>query len=192
LGPEHQATVKEEIRKLLKAGFIREMKYSEWIANTILVKNSKGSWRMYVDYTDLNKACPKASFPLPSIDQLVDSTVVFRCLSFVDAFSGYNQIRMLQFDEHKTTFVTDQGLNCYKVMSFGLKNAGAMYQRMVNKVFHKQLGRNMEAYIDDMVVKSSSASDHLQDLEEAFRIMKAVNMKLNPIKIFFGLREESL
>jgi Reverse transcriptase (RNA-dependent DNA polymerase) len=179
--------VKEEVDKLLTMGFIREIKCPEWIANTVLVKKSNGSWRMCVDYTDLNKAYPKDSFPLSSIDHLVDSTTEFRCLSFMDAFSGYNQIKMLQFDEHKTTFVTDQGLYCYKVMPFGLKNMGATYQRMVNKVFHKQLGRNMEAYIDDMVVKSPSVVGHLADLKEAFSVMAAVNMKLNPTKSFFGL-----
>jgi hypothetical protein len=99
--------VKEEVEKLLKAGFIREIKCPEWIANTVLVKKSNGSWRMYVDYTDLKKPRPKDLFPLTSNDQLVDSTTRFRGLSFMDAFSGYNQIKMLQSDEHKTTFVTD-------------------------------------------------------------------------------------
>jgi Reverse transcriptase (RNA-dependent DNA polymerase) len=190
LGPERQATVKEEVSKLLKVGFIREIKCPKWIANTILVKKSNGSWRMCVDYTDLNKACSKDSFPLPSIDQLVDSTAGFRCLSFMDGFSGYNQIKMLQTDEHKTTFVTDQGLYYYKVMPFGLKNIWATYQRMVNKVFHKQLGRNMKAYIDDMVVKIPSAVDHLVDLEEAFSVMMTMNMKLNPTKSLFRLSGE--
>jgi hypothetical protein len=119
--------MKEEVGKLLKAGFIQEIKCPEWIANTVLVKKSNGSWRMCVDYTDLNKACPKDPFSLPSIDQLVYTTTRFRCLSFMDAFSGYNQIKMLQSDKHKITFVTDDGLYRYKVMPFGLKNAGATY-----------------------------------------------------------------
>ena len=109
---------------------------------------------MCVDFTDLNKACPKDSYPLPRIDQLVDSTAGHRLLSFMDAFSGYNQIRMDEVDQEKTSFVTSQGLFCYKVMPFGLKNAGATYQRLVNHMFHLQIGRNVEVYVDDMLVKS--------------------------------------
>ena len=88
-----------------------------------------------MDFTDLNKACPKDSFPLPRIDQLVDVTAGHELLSFMDAYSGYNQIRMNKADEEKTAFTTDQGLYCYKVMPFGLKNAGATYQRLVNRIF---------------------------------------------------------
>ena len=107
---------------------------------------------MCIDFTDLNKACPMDPFPIPKIDQLVDSTAGHEVLSFMDAFSGYNQIRMCPEDEEKTAFITESGLYCYKVMPFGLRNAGATYQRMVNKVFANQIGRNMEAYIDDMLV----------------------------------------
>ena len=90
---------------------------------------------MCVDFTDLNKACPKDNYPLPRVDVLVDSTARHRLLSFMDAFSGYNQIRMHEADQEKTSFVTSQGLFCYKVMPFGLKNAGATYQRLMNKMF---------------------------------------------------------
>ena len=92
-----------------------------------MVKKANKKWRMYVDFTDLNKACPKDSYPLPRIDTLVDSMVRNQLLSFMDAFSGYNQIKMEEADQEKTSFVTSQGLFCYKVMSFGLKNAGATY-----------------------------------------------------------------
>jgi hypothetical protein len=187
LGTDRQAAVKAEVEKLLNAGFIREVQCPPWLANTVLVKKANGSWRMCIDYTDLNKACPKDPFPLPSIDSLVDSTAGFRMLSFMDAYSGYNQIKMAEADEEKTTFVTDQGIYCYKVMPFGLKNAGATFQRMVNTVFSKQIGRNMEAYVDDMVVKSLTFAEHVADLSEAFTVMRSVNMKLNPTKSFFGL-----
>jgi hypothetical protein len=135
LGLERQSAVKEEVAKLLKAGFIREVICPEWIANIVLVKESNGSWRMCIDYIDVNKACPKDLFLLPSIDHLVDSTARCPYLSFMDAFSNYNQIKIISADEHNTNFVTDHGLYRYKVMSFGLKNARATYQRMVNKVF---------------------------------------------------------
>ena len=109
---------------------------------------------MCVDFTDLNKACPNDSFLLPRIDQLVDSTTGHKLLTFMDAFLGYNQIKMAEEDQEKTAFITSQGLYCYKVMPFVLKNAGATYQRLVNKMFSKQIGRNMEVYMDDMLVKS--------------------------------------
>ena len=119
---------------------------------------------MYVDFTDLNRACPKDSYPLPRIDTLVDSTTKHELLSFMDAFSGYNQIKMKEEDQEKTSFVTSQGLFCYKVMPFGLKNAGATYQRLMNKMFTHQLGRNVQVYVDDMLVKSVRENDHLSNL----------------------------
>ena len=119
---------------------------------------------MCVDFTDLNKACPKDSYPLPRIDQLVESTAGHRLLSFMDAFSGYNQIRMDEADQEKTSFVTSQGLFCYKVMPFGLKNAGATYQRLVNHMFRPQIRRNVEVYVDNMLVKSQDEEIHLDDL----------------------------
>ena len=100
-----------------------------------MVKKASGKWMMCIDFTDLNKACPKDSYPLPQVDVLVDSTARHQLLSFMDAFSGYNQIRMHEADQEKTSFVTSQGLFYYKVMPFGLKNAGATYQRLINKMF---------------------------------------------------------
>ena len=144
----------EEVRKLLEAGFIREVYYPDWLANVVMVRENNGKWRMCVDFTDLNRACPKDSYPLPRIDTLVDSTARHKLLSFMDAFSGYNQIKMKEEDQEKTSFVTNQGLFCYKVMSFGLKNAGATYQRLMNKMFAHQIGRNVQVYVDDMLVKS--------------------------------------
>ncbi|KAL5555503.1 hypothetical protein UlMin_037739 [Ulmus minor] len=105
-----------------------EANYPDWIANVVLVKKANGNWRVCVDFTDLNRACPKDSFPLPRIDQLVDATAGHELLSFMDAYSGYNQIRMHEGDQEHTAFLTNQGLYCYKVMPFGLKNAGATYQ----------------------------------------------------------------
>ena len=120
---------------------------------------------MCVDFTDLNKACPKDSYPLPRVDVLVDSTARHQLLSFIDALSGYNQIRMHEADQEKTSFVTSQGLFCYKVMPFGLKNTGATYQRLMNKMFAQQIGRNVQVYVDDMLVKSRREEDHLEDLK---------------------------
>ena len=135
-------------------GFIKEVYYLDWLANVVMVRKADGKWRMSIDFTDLNKACPKDSYPLPRVDILVDSTAQHQLLSFMDAFSGYNQIRMDEADQEKTSFVTSQGLFCYKVMSFGLKNAGMTYQRLMNKMFANQIGRNVQVYVNDMLVKS--------------------------------------
>ena len=135
---------------------------------------------MCIDFTDLNKACPKDSFPLPSIDRLVDASAGHHVLSFMDAFSGYNQIMMDPSDQKKTAFITEEGLYCYKVMPFGLKNAGATYQRLVNKVFADKIGRSMEVYVDDMLVKSPTVEQHIKDLTETFASLRMYNMRLNP------------
>ena len=129
-----------------------------------MVKKANDKWRMYVDFTNLNKACPKDIYPSPCIDRLVDSTVGHKLLNFMDTFLSYNQIRMDEADQEKTSFITSQCLFCYKVMPFGLKNAGARYQRLVNHIFRLQIGRNVEVYVDDMLVKSLDDEKHLDDL----------------------------
>ena len=167
-------------------GFIREVYYPDWLVNVIIVKKANEKWRMCIDFTDLNKTCPKNSYPLPRVNVLVDSIAQHQLLSFMDAFFGYNQIRMDELDQEKTSFVTSQGLFCYKVMSFGLKNAGATYQRLMNKMFANQIGRNVQVYIDDMLVKSRM-EDHLEDLKETFNTFHYYNMKLNLSKCAFGV-----
>ena len=185
--PERQKAINEEVGKLLQAGAIREVEYPEWLANVVLVKKANGKWRLCIDFTDINKACPKGSFPLPRIDLIVDATAGHELLSFMDVFSGYNQISMDPDDQEKTSFVTAQGTYCYRVMPFGLKNAGATYQRLVNRMFQKQIGATMEVYIDDMLVKSTTADLHIAHLSEAFQILRNYNMKLNPAKRAFGV-----
>ena len=114
-----------------------------------------------MDFTHLNKVCPKDSYPLPRIDQMVDATTGYNQMSFLDAYSGYNQIPMNTEDRVHTAFVMQKGIFCYRVMPFGLKNARATYQRLMNKMFTKQLSRIIEVYIDDMVIKSKEADQHL-------------------------------
>ena len=126
---ERKKAINAEVDKLLQAGAIREVEYPKWLANVVLVKKENGKWRLCIDFTDINKACPKDSFLLPRIDLIVDATTGHELLSFMDAFSGYNQISMDPDDQEKTSFVTVQGTYCYRVMPFGLKNAGATYQR---------------------------------------------------------------
>ena len=189
---ERDKAIAEEVRKLLEAGFIREVYYPDWLANVVMVKKPNGKWRMCVDFTDLNRACSKDSYPLPQIDTLVDSTARHELLSFMDAFLGYNQIKMKEEDQEKTSFVTSQRLFFYKVMRFGLKNAGATYQRLMNKMFAHQLRRNVQVYVDDMLVKSVRENDHLNDLQETFNTLRSYNMKLNPSKCVFGVTNREI
>jgi len=177
----------EETQELLKAGHIREIQYLEWLANVVLVKKASGKWRMCVDFADLNKACPKDSYPLPSIDALVDRASRCRLLSFLNSFSGYNQIMMHPRDECKTAFMTEMSSYCYKAMPFGLKYAGATYQRLMDKVLAPMLGRNVQAYVDDMVVTSQQKEQHVADLEELFTTIAKYRLKLNPEKCVFGV-----
>ncbi|RVW48157.1 Retrovirus-related Pol polyprotein from transposon 17.6 [Vitis vinifera] len=154
--PNRQKIIRNEMDKLLEAGFIRE-----------------------VDYPDC--------FPLPRMDQIIDSTAGQGMLSFLDAFSGYHQIPMSSDDEKKTAFITPHDLYCYKVMPFGLKNAGATYQRLMTKIFKPLIGHTVEVYIDDIVVKSKTREEHVLHLQEVFHLLRKYDIKLNPSKCAFGV-----
>ena len=127
---------------------------------------------MCVDYTNLNKHCPKDPFSLPRIDEVVDSTAGCELLSILDYYSGYHQISLKEEDLIKTSFITPFGAYCYTTMSFGLKNARATYQRDNQMCLDQQIGRNVEAYINDVVVKSKTANNLIADLEETFANLK--------------------
>ncbi|KAI5323141.1 hypothetical protein L3X38_032213 [Prunus dulcis] len=116
-----------------------------------------------MDYTDLNKACPKDNFPLPRIDQLIDSTSDNQLLSFMNAYSGYNQIMMHEDDKASASFIIERDI-LLQSHAFGLKNAGATYQRLVNKIFKEQIGKTMEVYVDEMLVKAPQRADHIKNL----------------------------
>ncbi|KAL5736657.1 hypothetical protein ACOSQ2_031445 [Xanthoceras sorbifolium] len=180
MNAKRYAALKEEVDKLLTNGFIRESYYPNWLANPVLVKKKNNKWRTCADFTDHNRARPKDSLLLPRIDQLVNSTVGHELLSFMDAYLGYNQIPMCPAYEEHTSFIMDKGLYCYKVMPFGLNNAGATYQRLVNMMFTDQIGKMMEMYVDNMLVKSIKATNHIKHLEEMFQVLKRYQMKLNP------------
>ena len=127
---------------------------------------------MCVDYTDLNKHCPKDPFGLPHIDQVIDSTTGCVLLSFLDCYSGYHQIALKEKDQIKTAFITPYGAYTYKIMSFGLRNAGATYQRAIQLCFSDQLHRNIEAYVDDVVIKTKTQDQFITDLEETFNSLR--------------------
>ena len=173
--------------RLKQAGAINEVFYPEWLANTVVVKKKSGKWRVCIDFMDLNKAYHKDPFPMPKIDQLVDATVGHPQMSFLDAFQGYHQIPLALDDQEKTAFVTPIGNYHYKVMPFGLKNAGSTYQRMMTRIFESQLGKNIKIYIDDMVVKSKMVSKHLGDLRVTFQILRKYKLCLNASKCSFDV-----
>ncbi|KAI3746570.1 hypothetical protein L6452_09004 [Arctium lappa] len=183
---EDMVGIDPEGDKLLNTGKIQEVKYPEWLANVVVVQKKNGKWRVCINFTYLNKPCPKDPFPLPHIDVMVDTTTGHELLMFMDTYLDYNQILMHRGDQEKTTFMTDKGVYCYKVMPFGLKNAGLTYQWLVNKIFKERLGDTMEVYINDMLVKSKRVIDHIGHLKQSFDILKEYHMKLNPMKCSFG------
>nr|GEZ10920.1 reverse transcriptase domain-containing protein [Tanacetum cinerariifolium] len=164
--PERAKAIQAEVQKLVEAGITREVYYHNWLSNPVMMKKHNGSWRMCVDFTDLNKACTQDCYPLPEIDW-----------------------NLAEADEEKTTFHTGHGVYCYTKMPFGLKNAGATYQRLMDKAFDGQVGRNIEVYVDDLMVKSHTEAEMVRDIEETFRTLRKVNMKLNLKKCSFGLAE---
>ena len=192
LHPRWSLQVKEEIQKQLSVGFISVVQYPEWLANVVPVPKKDGKVRVCVDFRNLNKASPKDDFPLPHIDMLVDSTAGHAMLSFMDGFSGYNQIMMAPEDREKTSFITEWGTYCYRVMPFGLKNAGATYQRAGTTLFHDMMHRDVEVYVDDMIVKSRDRAYHWAALERFFRRIRCFRLRLNPKKCTFGVTSRKL
>ena len=144
---------------------------------------------MCIDFTDLNKACPKDDFPLPRIDKIVDNAANSQLMSLLDCFSGYHQIWMRSEDEEKTSFITPFGTYCFVRMPEGLKNAGQSFSRMTSKVLEPQLKRNILAYVDDIVVISTARQDHISDLAETFANLRKANLSLNPEKCVFGVHK---
>ena len=185
---DRKEAIKKELAKLLAAGFIKEVFYPDWLANLVLVrKKNSNEWRMCVDYTDLNKHCKKDPFGLPHIDQVVDSTAGCTLLCFLDCYLGYHQISLKEEDQIKTSFITPYGAFCYKTMPFGLKNAGATYQRALQMCLASQLHRNVKAYVDDVVVKTKNPDDLIAELTKTFDNLRKFRWKLNPTKCVFDV-----
>ena len=153
-----------EVRRLREAGTIRETFFLEWLANTVIVKKKNGKWRVSIDFTDLNRACPKDLFPMPKIDQLVNATYGHPRMSFLDTFQGYHQIVPAPEDREKTAFISPYANYHYTMMPFRLKNARATYQRMMTSMFRDKIRHTIEVYIDDMVVKCKQKGQHIEDL----------------------------
>ncbi|GKD69959.1 reverse transcriptase domain-containing protein [Tanacetum coccineum] len=165
---ERAKAIQAEVQKLVEARIMREVHYQDWLSNPVMVKKHDGSWRMCVDFTDLNKACPQDCYPLPEIDGKVESLCGYLFKCFLNAYKGYHQIQMAESDEEKMAFHTSQGVYYYTKMPFGLKNAGVTYQRLVDKAFNSQVGQNVEVYVDDLVIKSYTEAEMLRDVDETF------------------------
>ena len=152
-----------------------------------MVPKSNGKWKTCIDFINFKKACPKASFPLPHIDQLANVIIEHELLSFMDAYSECNQIPMFKLHEEYTSSITDRRLYCYKAIPFGLKNAGTTYQKLMNMMFKDLIGKTMEVYGDNILVKSKVADNHMTYLGEMFIVLRRYQMKLNPLKCAFGV-----
>jgi hypothetical protein len=145
-----------------------------------MVQKENGKWRMCIDFTNLNKACPKDNFPLPRIDKIVDSAAGCEVMSLLDCFSGYHQIYMKEEDKASTSFITPFGMYCFVRMPEGLKNAGSTFSRLTKNILMDEMGRNVFAYVDDIVVASKNKDDHLSYLAEIFANMHEARLRLNP------------
>jgi hypothetical protein len=181
--------VKKEVEKMITAGFIRPCRYAEWISSIVPVQKKDSRKRVYVDFRDLNRATPKDEYPMPVAETLINAAAGHKMLSFMDGNAGYNQIFMAPEDIHKTVFRVPGavGLFEYVVMTFGLKNAGASYQQAMNYMFHDLIGKMVEIYIDDVVVKSASAEGHLGDLRRILERTRKFGLRMNPKKCAFGV-----
>ena len=179
------------MQKLLDAGVIREVQYPEWLANVVMVPKKNEKWRMCIDFTNLNKACPKDEYPLPRIDTLLDAAAGSEMVSMLDWFSDYHQIFMNKGDEEKTSFTTPFGTYCYIRMPEGLRNAGCTFNRMIKKVLGDQLDKNISAYVDDVVVRSRKREDHIQHLRKTFANLRWHELKLNPENVSSAFEDAS-
>nr|AAX96528.1 retrotransposon protein, putative, unclassified [Oryza sativa Japonica Group]ABA93024.1 retrotransposon protein, putative, unclassified [Oryza sativa Japonica Group] len=181
--------VKAEIKLLYDAGFIRPCRYTEWVSSIVPVIKKNSKVRVCIDFRDLNKATPKDEYPMPVADQLVDAASGHKILSFMDGNAGYNQIFMAEQDIHKTAFRCPGAIGLFEwvVMTFGLKSAGATYQRAINYIYHDLIGWLVEVYIDDVVVKSKEIEDHIADLRKVFERTRIYGLKMNPTKCAFGV-----
>jgi hypothetical protein len=184
LHPSKAAAIKAEIDKLRTAGFIYPITYTSWVSNPVPVDKKQGSIRVCTNFRDLNNACPKDNFPTPFIDQIIDDCVGHEALSFMDGFSGYNQIQIHPADQYKTAFITPGGTFAYCVMPFDLKNTGATFQRAMTYIFH-DLAAIILAYLDDLTARSKKRTQHLDDLRVIFQRCHQYNIHLNPLKCIF-------
>jgi hypothetical protein len=179
------------VDRLLQAKFIRPCRYAEWVSNIVPVeKKNTGKITICVGFRNLNKATPKDEYPMPVVDILINNASRSKMISFLDSNASYNQILMAEDDISNMTLRCPAFVGLFKwiVMTFGLKNAGATYQRAMNLIFHDLLGAIMEDYIDDVVIKSAGFNKHVADLRVSLERMRKYGLRMNPLKCAFGIK----
>jgi hypothetical protein len=183
------ADVKKKVERLIKENFIRPCRYAEWISNIVPVYKKNGKMRVCIDFRDLNMAIPMDGYPMPVVDLLVDAAAGHKVISFMDDNAGYNHIFMAVEDVAKTAFGCPGHIGLFEwiVMTFGLKNAGATYQRAMNYIFHELIDKIVEIYIDDVVIKSLDHESHLDDVRKTLECTRKHGLKMNPNKCAFGV-----
>jgi hypothetical protein len=189
---ERQNFIREEIKKLLDAGFIREVHHPQWLANPVVIPKANGKLQMCIDYISLNKACPKDPFPLTRIDQIMDSTSGCDLLCFLDGYSGFHQIPMSREDEENTAFLTVDDLFCYVSIPYGLKNTLPIFVRAMHKTFGDLIRDLVVVYVGDIVVKVKSRPSLLDNLALVFDRLRLTHTKLNPDKYVFRITTSKL
>jgi hypothetical protein len=191
VNPRKAPAIKAEVEKLLNVGFIYPVPLTEWVSNPVPMNKKQGTIRVCMEFHDLNKACPKDNFPMPFIDQILDECAGSQIFSFMDGFSGYNQIQIKPEDQHKTTFICPWGTFAYRKMPFGLKNARATFQRAMTFTFH-DLKHIVEAYLDDLAAHSRKRVDHVIHLRLVFERCRYYRIRLNPHKCIFCVKSGRL
>jgi hypothetical protein len=187
ISSQKELAVQSEVDQLLDAGVIREIQFTTWLSNIVMVPKKNRGKRMCIYFTLLNKTCPKDDYPLPRINVLVDAAAGCERMSLLDCFSGYHQVWMTKEDEDKTSFITCFGVYCFVRMPEGLRNAGPTFNRMVKIVLGSQLRRNVSAYVDDVVIHSKKKEQHIEDLRETFQHLMKYGLMLNLEKCIFGV-----
>jgi hypothetical protein len=180
--------VKKEVEGLIEANFIRPCRYAEWISIIVLVYKKNGKMRVCIDFRDLNRATPMDGYPMPVADLLVDAAAGHKVISFMDGNAGYNQI-LMAIEVSKTAFRCPGHIGLFEwiVMTFGLKNAGATYQRAMNYICHELNDKIVAIYIDDVVIKSLDHKSHLDDVRKTLECTRKHGLKMNPNKCAFGV-----
>jgi hypothetical protein len=189
--PRKAAAIKAEVEKLLKAGFIYPIPLTDWVSNIVPVNKKQGTIRICIDYRDINRACPKDNYPTPYIDQIIDDCAGSEMFSFMDGFSGYNQINILPADQPKTAFICPWGTFAYCKLPFGLKNAGATFQRAMSYAFH-DIKHIVQPYLDDLPAHSLHRADHLVHLRAIFMRCRHYRIRLNPTQMCLLYRSGSI
>jgi hypothetical protein len=184
-------TIKVEVEKLLKYSFIYPIPLTKWVSNIIMVAKKQGKIHVCVDYRDINKACPKDNYPMLFIDQIIDNCTISVIFSFMDGFSGYNQINILPIDQHKILFFYSWGNFSYHKLPFGLKNVGAMFQQAMSYAFH-DIKPIFEPYLEDIPSHSNCRQDHIGHVKEICLRCRFYNIRLNPHKCIFVVETERL